>query len=145
MVTAKRGAPLLDRLMARCIPEPNSGCWLWEGSQTGNRGYGLAFLDGKRVTTAHRAMLIAHGANPGPRDVVMHRCDNPACVNPEHLSIGTQADNMADMNRKDRHRPAYAVPAEYRAIIKSDATPSWAVATWFGVSIKTVRNIRNEV
>ena len=138
---AKRGAPLMQRLMSRCIPEPNSGCWLWEGGIVG-RGYGVAFLPGGKPTSAHRAMLIAHGVKLTPNDVVMHACDMPGCVNPEHLRVGTQGDNMADMNRKGRHRPAYKIPAKERQLIREDDTPAWAVALWFGVSIKTIRNIR---
>lgn len=138
---AHKGQPLLKRLMDRCIPEPNSGCWLWEGG-TVVRGYGVAFLPGGKATGAHRAMLIAHGAKLTPSDVVLHSCDMPGCVNPDHLRVGTQADNMADMSRKGRHRPAYKIPAEWRRRIKDDDTPAWAVAMWFGVSVKTIRNIR---
>jgi hypothetical protein len=141
-VPARRGAPLLDRLMARCIPEPNSGCWLWEGSNTGTRGYGLAFLDAKRVTTAHRAMMIAHGVDVPATHVVMHHCDNPHCVNPAHLSVATQAENLADMCSKGRHHAANKIPAEWRQRIRDDDTPAWAVAAWFGVSRRTINNIR---
>jgi|ERR1700733_5093057 len=142
-IPARRGTPLIDRLMARCIPEPNSGCWLWEGSLNG-RGYGLAFLDAKRITGAHRAMLIAHGVALKDTDVVMHRCDNPPCVNPDHLVVGTQADNMADMLQKGRHGKSYVIAAEWRRKIREDDTPAWAVAAWFGVSVRTIRNIRRE-
>jgi HNH endonuclease len=142
MMKSQKGAPLIDRLMRRCIPEPNSGCWLWEGSTNG-RGYGLAFLPGgKRVTGAHRAMLMAHGVEVTDRDVVMHACDMPSCVNPDHLRVGTQGDNMADMNRKGRHRPAHKISLEWRQRIREDDTPAWAVAAWFGVDRKTINNIR---
>lgn len=138
---AQRGAPLIDRLMRRVQPEPNTGCWLWSGSTNG-RGYGLAFLSGTRVTGAHRAMLIAHGVGLRDDDVVLHTCDVPACVNPDHLRVGTQTDNMADMLAKGRHRPAYAIDPEWRQRIREDDTPTWALAMWFGVSPKTIRNIR---
>jgi hypothetical protein len=138
---AQRGAPLLKRLMARCIPEPNSGCWLWEGGMNG-RGYGLAFLPGGQVTGAHRAMLIAHGVSVAKSDVVLHACDMPGCVNPDHLRVGTQAENMADMNRKGRHRPSHKILPEWRRRIRENDTPAWAVAAWFGVSRKTINNIR---
>lgn len=141
-VPAKRGAPLLDRLMARCIPEPNSGCWLWEGSMAGR--YGIAFLDGTTIVGAHRAMLIAVGRPPRADQVVMHRCDTPLCVNPDHLLAATQADNMEDMRKKGRHVPAHVIAPEWREKIRQDGTPTWAVALWFGVSQRTVRNIRSE-
>lgn len=138
---AQKGAPLMRRLMARCIPEPNSGCWLWEGG-TVVRGYGVAFLPGGKATGAHRAMLIAHGVPLTTSDVVLHTCDMPICVNPEHLRVGTQADNMADMNSKGRHGSTHKIPAEWRNRIRDDDTPAWAVAMWFGVSRKTINNIR---
>lgn len=145
MIPAKRGAPLLERLMCRCIPEPNSGCWLWEGSQNGN-GYGLAFLDGKTVIGAHRAMLIAHSVPVGADDVVRHRCDNPSCVNPEHLVVGTQAENLADMCAKGRHGKSYVLEPEVRQMIreKGFGFPAAGLAELFGVSVKTIRNIRKE-
>lgn len=138
-VLARRGTPLIDRLMVRCIPEPNSGCWLWEGSTAGR--YGLAFVSGGKPTTAHRAMLIAHGFDMSGK-VAMHRCDNPMCVNPDHLLPGTQAENLADMCRKGRHASAKKIPTAWRERIQNDSTPSWAVAMWFGVSRATINNIR---
>jgi HNH endonuclease len=87
-------------------------------------------------------MMMAHGHIVKDTDVVRHICDNPPCVNPAHLIVGTQAQNMADMKIKGRHVPAYAIPKDIRAKIKMDDTPIWAVAAWFGVSPKTIRNIR---
>ena len=130
--------------MARVSPEPNSGCWLWTGGLFQN-GYGTAFLQGGKPVTAHRAMMIAQGVALGPKDYVLHRCDVRCCVNPDHLFVGTQTDNMADMNKKGRHRPAHAIPEEWRERIRKEGggTPAWALAAWFGVSRKTIDNIRN--
>ncbi len=76
-------------------------CWEWTGARN-DRGYGqLRF--GKRVLYAHRLMWEhAHGSPPG--DVVMHLCDNPGCVRPEHLRAGTLADNARDCFAKGRAR-----------------------------------------
>lgn len=81
---------------------PSGTCWKWTGNTCGaNRSYGTLW-DGKSLVKAHRysyELLVG----PIPRGhEIRHKCDNPACVNPEHLETGTHADNLHDMDERDR-------------------------------------------
>jgi hypothetical protein len=82
------------------------GCWQWAGYKN-HLGYGRAHIKvGERkykLVAVHR-LAFEHHRGPIPHGrVVMHICDNPACINPDHLKLGTQADNLADMRAKGRH------------------------------------------
>lgn len=79
-------------------------CWLWEGSTTPD-GYGTISVGGRPVYTHRLAWAIVHGPIPVGQSV-LHRCDTPGCVNPAHLFLGTQRDNMRDAVQKGRLRIA---------------------------------------
>jgi hypothetical protein len=83
-------------------PEPNSGCWLWVGSQN-SLGYGCACFNGKKIGAHRMAWIIANGVRPPKHMFVCHRCNNPSCVNPDHLFLAPQKDNMRHMVQCDRH------------------------------------------
>lgn len=85
----------------RVIPEPNSGCLLWEGA-TARYGYGHVRRGGKYISLHRLVWEETHGPIPGGLHV-LHRCDVPACVNIDHLFLGTHFDNMRDIVAKGRH------------------------------------------
>lgn len=94
--------PLADRFWSRVARKGPDDCWLWTGGLFGF-GYGACWYEG-RTTQAHRlSWEMAHGPIPDGL-AVLHRCDNPPCVNPSHLFLGTLADNTYDMMRKGRAR-----------------------------------------
>ena len=144
---------IAQRLEAMSMPEPNSGCQLWLGG-VANRRYGTLKIN-RQHQRAHRvAWEMANG--PIPKGlVVCHRCDNTFCINPAHLIIGTQADNMADMVAKgrstghgtsrkggERHGMAKLTEAQVLAIRADDRTPS-AVAADYQITPRHARDIIN--
>ena len=100
--------PLLDRIMCRVWQESNSGCWLWLGAvnhfqMRRDNPRPLMRYNGKPNVLVYR---LTYELFNGPiRDGlwVLHRCDNPICVNPSHLWLGTNSDNMKDCAAKGRH------------------------------------------
>ena len=90
-----------DAFEERFIPEPNSGCWLWDGA-VNDKGYGVFYWRRTR-RYAHRASYEIYRGPIRYGMFVCHKCDNPSCVNPAHLFEGTAEDNMQDCVRKGRH------------------------------------------
>jgi hypothetical protein len=83
---------LASYVEARCIPEPNSGCWLWLLSPDGH-GYASGTLKGKTVR-AHRLSHIAYKGPIPPGLTIDHLCRNKVCVNPDHLEAVSRVENI---------------------------------------------------
>jgi hypothetical protein len=97
---------LEERFQDYVYPEPNCGCWLWGGS-VDKRGYGQIRVKKKGAGSlryASHVSLEIDGRPVPPGLFALHRCDNPPCVNPDHLFHGTALDNTHDSMSKGRHR-----------------------------------------
>ena len=90
-----------ERFEEKFIPEPNSGCWLWVAAD--RKGYGAFWYEGSH-SPAHRISYALYKGEVPDGLHVCHRCDTPACVNPDHLFLGTHTDNMRDKVAKGRER-----------------------------------------
>lgn len=91
----------LDDLLKRCDVRGPDECWPWRGV-TQNRGYGVITFRGVEMVASRAVMAAIHGPIPHGL-IVCHKCDNPPCVNPAHLFVGTYTDNVQDMIKKGRH------------------------------------------
>lgn len=142
--------PLKARFEAIAGERPTTGCWVWGGTKkTG--GYGVMSHRGKHHSAHRLAYLIYKGVDPRDQHVC-HTCDNPSCVNPAHLWLGTHQDNMADRKAKGRgrtpqgveHWKAKLTEAQVKAIRAEGARglkSFTALAHEFGVSRTTISNI----
>ncbi len=123
---------------------PFTDCWEWQGAT--RNGYGVLNID-HVVTYAHRFSYELHCGPLPDGAFVLHACDNRACVNPYHLSCGTQADNMRDMYAKGRGNPQGAkrkLTAEQVRAIRREAragTNYPAIAERYGISVPAVSMI----
>lgn len=92
--------PLHERLLMR-VGWGMTDCWHWRGAQN-KFGYGRMTYEG-RLQVAHRLAYRTFVGEIPDGLYVLHKCDNPACINPEHLWLGTYSDNMRDCWAKGRH------------------------------------------
>lgn len=94
--------------------DPITGCREWQGWKVGPMKYGGILIDYKTVRTHRLAWELTNGPIPEGM-LVLHHCDNPPCCEPEHLWLGTQADNMRDASEKGRLKCSPAKRAKIRA------------------------------
>lgn len=145
----------MTRFLDSCIPEPNSGCWIWMRGLTGT-GYGSfrcgSLSDGtRRTVTASRYICdVVHGAIPDGMQA-LHKCDNKMCVNPDHIYIGTRSQNAIDAfdrGKKIPHRllgtnhPRAKLSDEDVRTIRRSSEKSTALASKFGLSKTQIGSIK---
>lgn len=141
---------LQDRFWDKVRVSGPDACWNWAGSIV-KSGYGSMYCSRAGTDYAHRVSWRLHWGTIPDGFFVCHHCDNRACVNPAHLFLGTQADNMRDMAIKGRRR-ALAGAENARAKLVDESIPFVCLLSHiglpkkdigeiFGVSRRTVRAI----
>lgn len=137
-----------DRFWTRVAKVDGAGCWEWQGSKFWT-GYGQVTHRGKNQSTHRVAWKLSNGPIPDGAEVC-HRCDNPPCVRPDHLFLGSRSENAADMSAKGRaarnHHNGKLTEDQVRAMRSRYAAGGIAyaaLAAEFGVTAMTAHRIVN--
>lgn len=144
----------LKRKLLESISKVDSGCWEWQRGKS--NGYGYVKIPGQQNVGAHilSYRLFVGGIPDG--QWVLHRCDNPPCINPDHLFLGTCQDNIDDMRSKGRnYRPigelnkfaklTWAKVAEIRKAYRTGAANQKILAERYGVAASMISCVVNYV
>jgi hypothetical protein len=132
---------LADHFWAKVTKGLPHECWLWQASKAG-KGYGTLYVpEQKRTVGAHIVSWFLHFETwPSKGTCVLHNCptgDNPACVNPAHLWLGTHADNSLDCSHKGRNPMSKLTKDQWDEALRLHATGQWSqprLAARYGVS-----------
>ena len=140
-----------ERFFKRVQIEGDDECWEWTGSRNKAEWHGQWRNAAGQIELTHRAAWrLMRGDIPG-KLFVLHRCDNPICVNPAHLWLGTQADNLKDMWEKGRARPGVSLGEKHGMSklvpdqvidIKASNQSGVSLAKKYNVSQTTICDIR---
>ena len=147
-MASKKFTSLEHRILDNIEILPWTGCWIWmKGSDS--RGYGHISVDGKTLKSHRVSWEVKHG-NIQSGLVVCHKCDITSCVNPDHLFLGTQKDNMGDASKKGR---MFKAKGELNPIAKLNSSDVIFIrksnlfiaklAKMFGVSQGLISRVRN--
>lgn len=159
------GTPYYERRCYQCVKEhgrrtveerffqnvdKSGDCWEWTGLKD-KAGYGLFGLGTNSNVGAHRWSYGHFNGTPPGNLFVCHRCDNPSCVNPNHLFLGTHQDNMTDMVEKGRANslkgedsPNSTITERQAREIYNDSRSHRKIAKIYGISHSTVSAIKNK-
>lgn len=138
-----------ERFDAKVEPVPFSGCWLWLGWCDKKAGYGM-FWFGGTMQLAHRVSYQLHVGQIPAGMHVCHSCDVPSCVNPRHLWLGTNDDNIADKVRKGRqalnrgvNHPSHRLSENDVRDIRASRDSNRLLQSRYGLEKSTINKIRN--
>ena len=138
---------IVERLLKHSKINEATGCREWQRSKD-RRGYGKTRMDGKGIK-AHRASYLAFNGPIQDGLFVLHECDNPSCINPEHLTLGDQKKNMADASLRNRvtrgteRKNAKLDESKIASMMMrfADGATSLELTAEFGVSMSTVHRV----
>jgi len=146
------GLPESVRFLRRVDKTPSSGCWLWTASRIGGNKWHGQWRNGEgQHELSHRAAWRMFVGEIPEGMFVLHRCDDPICVNPAHLFLGTQTDNLNDMWAKKRARPKQSLgekhgmsklTSEMVREIRDSKETGVALSRKFGVTPTTICDVR---
>jgi len=129
---------------------PEGGCHVWMGGLLASGGYGV-FMANKVSHRAHRFSWIQANGEIPKGMFILHSCDNPCCVNPDHLSVGTHQDNMDDMVKKGRQNPArgtkhssHKLTEKQVRAIRASSVSSRKLGAEYGVSKTLINHIKTK-
>ena len=156
----KNGDPLLKKKFQH-LP-PNERFWMkvkkrhqcecWEWQESNRKGYGCLWVNRKYISAHRFSWILHHGEVPSQLQV-LHKCDNPLCVNPDHLFLGTQDENTQDRVRKERSAGGIKTNSrgklskgdvvEINKLLNSRLVKQVEIAKAFNVSPPTINRISN--
>lgn len=140
----------LAALMRKVVMIPFSGCWIWTGV-TDPFGYGKTQWGRDQRWAVHRLVWLLHGGDLPPKKLLLHSCDIPCCVNPDHLRLGTHKENSRDMVLRGRCKSRGKKGEEHNMaklsdfdvfVLRKSSLPTSMLARLFHISGSYVRSLQ---